>query len=55
MTQLLDTRNLFISTESVTQGTSLDTTFFLPQGLMSCDESQRMRLSLLSFSMRNNW
>ena len=55
MTQLLDTRNLFISTESVTQGNSLDTTFFLPQGLMACDESQRMRLSLLSFSMRNNW
>lgn len=55
MTQLVDTRNLFVSTESVTNGNSLDTTFFLPQGLMSCDESQRMRLSLLTFSMRQNW
>jgi hypothetical protein len=52
---IVDTRNLFISTETVSAGNSLDTTFYLPQGLMACEESQRMRLSLLTFSMRHNW
>ena len=52
---IVDTRNLFISTEKVTTGNSLDTTLYLPQGLMACEESQRMRLSLLTFSMRHNW
>lgn len=52
---LVESRNFYVSTDTITNGTSLDTTLYLPQGLLECRESEHMRLSVQSFSMRNNF
>ncbi len=49
------TRNLFVNTDNVLQGECRDVTLNLPQGLIMCNENQRMRITLNSFAMRNSW
>jgi len=51
----VETRNLFVNTELTLIGECRNATINLPQSLMSCDENQRMRLTLQTFSMRKNW
>lgn len=52
---LVQTQNFFVDTSKPEIGECRNATFVLPQGLMDCDESQEMRLTLNAFSMRNNW
>ena len=53
--QVVATRNLFVNTEETIVGNCRDTTINLPQNLFSCNENQIMRLTLGSFSMKQNW
>ena len=52
---LVQTQNFFVDTSTPEIGECRNATFVLPQGLMDCEESQEMRLTLNAFSMRNNW
>lgn len=52
---LVQTQNFFVDTSKPEIGECRNATFVLPQGLMDCDESQEMRLTLNAFSMRNSW
>ena len=51
----METRNLFVNTEQTLIGECRNVTINLPQYLMSCDETERMRLTLQTFTMRKNW
>ena len=53
--QIVQTRNLFIDTEETLIGESRDVTINLPQDLMSCAQSQSLRVTLQSFNMRKSW
>ena len=55
MTQVVATRNLFVNTEETLIGDCIDTTINLPQNLFSCNENQLMRITLGSFTMKQNW
>jgi len=52
---LVETRNLFVNTEQTLIGECRNVTLNLPQYLMQCNENQKMRVTLNSFSMRKNW
>lgn len=52
---LVETRNLFVNTEETLVGECRNVTINFPQYVMQCQENQRMRLTLNSFSMRKNW
>ena len=55
MPSVVATRNLFVNTEETLVGDCRDTTINLPQNLFSCNENQVIRLTLGSFSMKQNW
>lgn len=52
---IVEQRNLFINSEDPLVGSSLDLSLNLPQGVMTCNEDQSMKLVLNSFTMRKNW
>jgi hypothetical protein len=52
---IVEQRNLFINSEDPLVGSSLNLSLNLPQGVMTCNEDQSMKLVLNSFTMRKNW
>jgi len=52
---IVETRNFFVNTEETLIGECRNVTINVPQSLLSCDETEYMRMTLNSFSMRKNW